>query len=184
MRVCLSATLGVLSFDLVDDISGGADTEVRAAIDYGLEKLMKSQYPVGAFPIFSNSTKRSKIVPLLTASMSLVVWPKIWIKPQTQPYFILNDHAIRDTIRLLLSAERRFGRVEYLDAVVRAGDFLLAAQLPAPQRGWAQTYDGKMQPVVSAFLSPALASRESAGAVDALLQLYGRTRATLSRRRA
>jgi hypothetical protein len=175
-----NTTQGVLSFLIwFDEISGGADTEIRAVIDYGLEKIIKSQYPNGAFPISSNSTEKTgEIVPSLTASLPPGEWPKTWIKPQTPPYFILNDDAVRDTIRLLLSAERRFGRVEYLDAAVRAGDFLLAAQLPAPQRGWAQTYDKKMQPVWGRiFEPPALASRESAGAVDALLQLYDHTRA-------
>ena len=175
-----NTTQGVLSFLIwFDEISGGVDTEIRAAIDYGLEKLMKSQYPNGAFPIFSDWTKGiDEIVPSLSASLPTGEWPKTWVKPQTPPYFVLNDDAIRDTIRLFLSAERRFGRVEYLDAAVRAGDFLLAAQLPAPQRGWAQTYDKKMQPVWGRIIEPpALASGESAGAVDALLQLYGRTRA-------
>lgn len=175
-----NTTQGVLSFLIwFDEISDGVDTEVRAAIDYGLEKIMKSQYPNGAFPVFSNSTEKiAEIIPSLTASLPPGEWSKSWIKPETPPYFILNDDAIRDTIRLFLSAEHRFQRVEYLDVAVRAGDFLLAAQLPAPQRGWAQIYDRKMQPVWGRiFEPPALASRESAGAIDALLQLYSRTRA-------
>lgn len=54
-----------------------------------------------------------------------------------------------------------------------AGEFLLAAQLPAPQRGWAHTYDKNMQPVWGrVFEPPAAASRETAGSIQALLLLH------------
>jgi hypothetical protein len=59
---------------------------------------------------------------------------------------------------------------------MRSGDFLLAAQMPAPQRGWAQTYDIDLQPTWGRkFEPPAVASYETAGAIEALLQLYQRT---------
>ena len=63
-----------------------------------------------------------------------------------------------------------------MDAAVKAGEFLLDAQFPKPQQGWAQTYDANMQPVWGRkFEPPAVASRETAGAITCLVELYQRT---------
>ena len=54
---------------------------------------------------------------------------------------------LRDYIRVLLYAEDRYRCSECRAAAEKAGDFILSAQLPEPQCGWAQTYDANMQPV-------------------------------------
>jgi hypothetical protein len=56
---------------------------------------------------------------------------------------------------------------------VRSGDFLLDAQMPAPQAGWAQTYNSDLEPIWGRkFEPPAIASQETVGAIEALLDLY------------
>jgi hypothetical protein len=76
-------------------------------------------------------------------------------------------------IRVFLLAHRLYGREEDLAAAMRAGDFLLAAQMPEPQRGWAQIYNRDLEPIwARKFEPPAVASHESGGAVQALLELY------------
>ena len=75
-----------------------------------------------------------------------------------------------DCIETLREAHRRRGDPAFLAAIRRAGDFLVAAQLPEPQPGWAQQYDGRMQPAwARAFEPPAVATRETTGAIRALL---------------
>jgi hypothetical protein len=84
-----------------------------------------------------------------------------------------EHHLVRDKIRLLLFAYQVYGRPEHRDAALRAGEFLLAAQMPAPQPGWAQAYDRRMTPIWGRkFEPPAVASWETGGTIEALLELY------------
>src|ERR671918_2130059 len=60
-----------------------------------------------------------------------------------------------------------------LPTAIRAGEFLLAAQMPEPQPGWAQLYNRDMEPMWGRkFEPPAIASWETRRAIDALLDLY------------
>jgi hypothetical protein len=153
----------------------GKDKPAHEALVFALNSLLAAQYPNGAWPVFIETKRRAVDVPVTTASLP-GEWPRIWVKPSGGPYYILNDNLVRDTVHVLLLAERHFNDRAYLDAAIRGGDFLLKAQLPEPQRGWAQTYDGAMHPVWGRpFEPPAVASMESAGAVSTLLELYGRT---------
>jgi hypothetical protein len=176
-----ATTQSVLNFLIwLDEVQDGKNEAVRGSIDYSLEKLLASQYPNGAWPnVLGRRPKKEvldKIVPGKAASIPADPWPREWVKPSGSVYFITNDNAMRDIVHVLLNAERRFGRKDVLEAAVRMGDFLLAAQLPAPQRGWAQTYDVSVQPIWGRKLEPpSVASSETAGTIDALLLLYRRT---------
>ena len=159
-----------------DEVSDGADADVQEAISYGLGRLVDMQYPNGAWP--ARISRREPEVdpkPVSQARMP-ASWSRTWVKPETPPYYITNDNLIRDTGRLFLSAFHHSGRQEYLAAAVRAGEFLLAAQLPRPQQGWAQTYDSELEPVWGrAFEPPSVASRETASSIEYLIELYGQT---------
>jgi hypothetical protein len=99
--------------------------------------------------------------------------------PREQPdenykgHYTLNDDTQADVIRTLVAAYQHYRRPEYLQAAKRGGDFLLLAQMPEPQPVWAQQYDAAMHPAwARAFEPPSVTSRESAGAIDCLLDLY------------
>jgi hypothetical protein len=148
------------------------DPALREAIRHGLAKLIEAQYPNGAWPIRLNY--RAAEDPLKEARAN---YPTAW--PHERPpnhgrlFYTTNDYLIRDIIRLLLLAHRSYGRPGYLRSALRAGEFLLSAQMPAPQLGWAQQYDRTMAPMWGRkFEPPAIASRETAGNVEALLELY------------
>lgn len=73
----------------------------------------------------------------------------------------------------MLEARRRFGEVKYLESAKRAGDFLIAAQLPEPQPVWAQQYTFDMVPAwARKFEPPSVCSSESAGAMRTLVDVY------------
>jgi len=75
-----------------------------------------------------------------------------------------------------LEAFHRLGDHRYLDAAKRGGDFLVLAQLPEPQPGWAQQYNFDMEPAwARAFEPPAVCSSESAVAVRVLVDLFVET---------
>ena len=156
----------------VDAASSGADPLIRDAVAYGLEKVIAAQYPNGAWPV-----RFDRRVP---TSQAWAAWraryPKIWsrtqVKIEDRLFYGTNDNLIGDLIRVFLLAHRLYGKEEYLATAIRAGEFLLAAQMPEPQPGWAQQYNRDMEPMWGRkFEPPAIASWETRRAIDALLDL-------------
>ena len=149
------------------------DKTIREAIGYGLDRLIEAQYPNGAYPVGSDR----KVADALTTSAWRAHYPSEWsrqyVKFAEPLFYAVNDQIIRDVIRAFLLAHRVYGREEDLATAMRAGDFLLAAQMPEPQRGWAQVYNRDLEPIwARKFEPPAVASWETSGAVQALLELY------------
>jgi hypothetical protein len=167
-------TQSVLNFLMwFDQASGGSDPDVRPCIDKALHRLMKVQYPNGAFPVFFKGAAPGADVEIAAKASIPANWSHEWQKPDRPPYFIVNDNLPRDMGRLFLNAYRTYGDPAYLKAAEKIGDFLLAAQLPAPQQGWAQGYDRSMQPVWGRkFEPPGVVSRETAGNIDYLIELH------------
>jgi hypothetical protein len=160
----------------LDKATGGQNTEIREAALYALDKVARAQYGNGAWAITIESWRSLADAPIRRASLPASS-PNTWVKPSGGPYYILNDNVLRDLVRLFLLAEEHFGNPRYLDSATHAGEFLLLSQLSGKQRGWAQTYNAEMHPVWGRrFEPPSIASYETAGAADALVELYGRTR--------
>jgi hypothetical protein len=73
----------------------------------------------------------------------------------------------------MLAAWKLFGDERYLTAAKNGGEFLILAQLPEPQPGWAQQYNFAMEPAwARSFEPPAIASAESASAMRTLVELF------------
>jgi hypothetical protein len=159
----------------LDRAGSGGDPSVRETIDYGFKRLSAMQYPNGSWPVFFDRRNPKDLPADLKATLP-TEWPRTPVKPQGGPYYILNDNTLRDMVHLYLVASDQYKDGKFMKVAGRAGEFLLAAQLPPPQQGWAQTYDGKMQPVWGRkFEPPSVASRETAGAITCLVELYHRT---------
>lgn len=148
------------------------DAVIAEALDHGLRRLMEAQYPNGGWPQrWDGRPRRDAEFPVLAATI-----PREY--PREQPatgyydHYTLNDDTQRDVILTLLEAHRRTGRAEYREAARRGADFLMRAQLPQPQPGWAQQYNAAMEPAwARAFEPPGITSRESAGAMRLLADL-------------
>jgi len=126
------------------------DAETKAALDYGLEALLKSQYPNGG-------------------------WPQRYPGPPEgyYRYYTYNDNTIADLVRTMTQAWQQFGDKRHLEAVRRAGDFMILSQRPEPQPVWAQQYDLEMKPAwARKFEPPSVCSGESAGVIRSLIQIY------------
>ncbi len=170
-------TQSVLNFLMwFDKASTARDPKVRESIEFALSRLMKVQYGNGAFP-FSFSDKAPGADKRAATRASIPPdWPRDWVKPHEPPYFVVNDHLQRDTGRLFLNAYHAYHRPQCLRTAMRIGDFLVTAQLPRPQQGWAQLYDRTLQPVWGRkFEPPSVASSETAGSIEYLLELYEET---------
>jgi len=87
-----------------------------------------------------------------------------------------NDECMQTQMNCMLLGYRLTGDAKYLDAVRRAGDWIVAAQLPAPTFGWADQYDGENRPVQARhFEPPACAMRACYYAVRLLLMMWDLT---------
>ncbi|BCX46840.1 pectic acid lyase [Haloferula helveola] len=155
-----------------------ADKEIHDCVLYGLEALIGTQYPVGAwshnFDSFPDPPVSEADYPVMRASIP-DEWPHTWPNAWNGCYH-LNDNITTDAIRTLLLAHEVLGDRKYLEAAMRGGDFLIKAQLPEPQPAWAQQYDKRMVPVWERkFEPPAVTGGESQGALLMLLELHRAT---------
>jgi len=153
-----------------------ASDEIRSALDYGLQGFLRAQYPNGAWPQgFDGRAHDPSLHQPKPARL-----PESWSRtPDVKDYwrqYTFNDNVMRNCILTALDAHRQFGKPEYLAAAKRAGDFILLAQLPAPQRAWAQQYNLNMEPAwARRFEPPSVCSGESAGLLRILLDLHSAT---------
>ena len=149
------------------------DGRIREALDYALAGMLRAQYPNGAWPQgYLGKPFNPTDHPLKRAS-----FPDDWRQlPKVKDYwfhYTLNDHSHTRCVATMLEAHRRFGGAKYLEAVKRAGDFLIQAQLPDPQPAWAQQYTFDMLPAwARKFEPPSVCSSESAGALRTLVDIH------------
>lgn len=158
------------------------DQKLRTVIEDSLEAIRGSQYRNGGFSQMigipkSIRQRQERQRTDLKASLPKG-YPKDFAsyrKPELEhPYnynFTLNDGTHVDTLRLLIEASLQLGRNAYLENVRRGVDFLVRAQLPAPQSGWAAQYSFQMQPEwARAHEPPAVSSRETVDVISFLLE--------------
>jgi PelA/Pel-15E family pectate lyase len=92
-------------------------------------------------------------------------------------HYTLNDGVCGQVAWLLEDAVRLRGDARCKEALVKLGEFLLLAQMPEPQPGWAQQYDPEMRPIwARKFEPPAMAGRESEDAMLTLIRIAKLTR--------
>jgi PelA/Pel-15E family pectate lyase len=160
------------------------DVQVHEAALYALDATLKAQYRNGAWPQrFDGTSDRTDSDPRQATLPD--AWPRKFPGEKYESFYTLNDDTMSDLIVMMLDAAEIYGDKRYLDAALLAGDFLLLAQLPEPQPGWAQQYDKQMQPAwARKFEPPAVSGSESQGVMQTLLTLYRRTAVTISPEKA
>lgn len=139
-----------------------------------VQTLMAIQYPNGAWSASFDSVPTSpaniELYPIKKASYP-TDWPRKWPKDFTGCY-VLNDNLHARAMDTLLLAWKLTGSPAAKQAALRAGDFLLLAQMPDPQPAWAQQYDANMHPCWSrAFEPTSICGRESQAVMWALIRL-------------
>jgi len=162
----------------VDQALRFEDASIHEAAHYGLASLVGSQYPIGAwshnYDRFPREPPSRQYYPVRQAS-----YPDSWSRQWTKDFsgcYVLNDRTTLNSIRTLLLAHEIYADDQYRDAALRGGRFLLLAQMPSPQRAWAQQYDRHMHPVWDrSFEPPAISALESQDVLETLLLLYQRT---------
>lgn len=146
---------------------------IRAALDFGLSRMLEAQYPIGAWPQrFGGQPPNPAEHPIRAAHIP-TNWLHHWPHADYGGFYTLNDNTQSDCIRTMLAAYRQLGDKRFLAGALRGGEFLRLAQLPEPQPAWAQQYNYQMEPAwARAFEPPAVCAGESSGVVRTLGQLY------------
>lgn len=139
-----------------------------------LKSLLHAQYPNGAWSASYDRLQESRPsaieYPIRPASYP-DSWPRTWPK-DFRGCYVTNDDLVADAINTMLLAYDVHRDEAYLNSAKQAGDFLLLAQMPAPQPVWAQQYDKAMQPCWSrVFEPPAISGGESQAIIAVLLRL-------------
>ncbi len=100
-------------------------------------------------------------------------WPRKYPGGDYWYHYTFNDNNISNVIDTLRLAEEIYHDVRYRAAMLKAGEFILLAQLPEPQPAWAQQYNFQMEPVwARKFEPPAISGGESQNLIDTLMDLY------------
>lgn len=147
------------------------DRELQEALQDGLDAVLAAQFPNGAWPQ-QFSGPADPAMPVKKASYP-EDWPRTFPKAKYDGFYTLNDGNIEKLVELLLRAHELSGQARYLEAAKKAGEFLILAQMPEPQPGWAQQYDFDMHPVwARKFEPPAVSGGESVGAMYTLFELW------------
>ncbi len=152
-----------------------SDARLHEAVVYALDHMLAAQYRNGAWPQKYEGDAQDDSDPELRASYP-PTWPREFPNEKYTNYYTLNDGTLCDLIETLLEAGQTYSDNRYHEAALRGGEFLLRAQMPAPQPGWAQQYNQQMQPAwARKFEPPAITGGESQKVMHLLLELYQRT---------
>jgi len=147
------------------------DVGLQAAVKFGMEGLLGAQAANGGWPQgFSGPADEAAGVKKPTMPTE---WPRVWPNLDYTGYYTLNDGNLRSVGRVLLRAHELTGEARYLESLKKLGDFLLLAQCPEPQPGWAQQYNPAMEPAwARKFEPPCVSSSETLSALNTLQDIW------------
>jgi len=144
--------------------------DIHEAVLYGLEAVLKAQFPNGAFPQVWTAPVEPK--PVVKAR-----FPAYDGKPEGRvknywAYYSQNDNVAGTVSELLIDAHRTYQDARYLAALEKLGDFLILAQMPDPQPAWCQQYNYEMVPIwARKFEPPAITGGESQDVLETLIRI-------------
>ena len=133
------------------------DPAYKAALDKALDFILEAQYPNGGWP---------QHYPLNNEKTPAGF-------PQYPVYYTLNDGVLQDNVSTLLEAYEALGDERYLESAKKGGDFLMIAQGPKEQAGWAEQYDMNLKPAwARTHEPPGFMPRETFESVYTLERLF------------
>lgn len=150
--------------------------QIHEATETALRALLAAQFANGAFPQGWDKPV-SQDHPRIAASFPDYDWRTEGRIKNYWDMYTLNDDLAGSVSQTLREAHEIYGDDRFRSALLKFGEFLLLAQLPAPQQGWAQQYNYQMQPIWARVFEPAaVAGRETQDVLETLLDLYQLTR--------
>lgn len=149
------------------------DTPISESLLKGLRGMINAQYPNGAWPEFYDGKPRNAADFPVQPARIPADYPKVSPGGDYRAHYTLNDDSLKNCIQVMSEAYRRLGNPEYQKSAQRGIEFILLAQLPAPQPAWAQQYSFAMEPTWGrTFEPPSIVSNESRGMMELLMNAY------------
>ncbi|MBI5774292.1 MAG: pectic acid lyase [Verrucomicrobia bacterium] len=144
---------------------------IHEASEVARKALLAAQHPNGGFPqVWTGAAPKYAAV---KASFPTYDWRTVGRVKNYWDMPTLNDDLCTYVSRTLEDGWEIYKDERCRQALVKLGNFLLLAQLPEPQPGWAQQYDQQMRPIwARKFEPPAVAGRESQNAIETLLKIH------------
>lgn len=151
------------------------DQRIHEATLFALDSVLAAQFPNGAWAQVWEGPADATQSATLKANYP-TEWPRKYPGGDYWWHYTFNDHNISNTIETLWLAEEIYGGDRYHAATLKAGQFMLLAQMPDPQPAWAQQYNFQMQPVWARKFEPAaITGSESQSILKTLMDFYVRT---------
>lgn len=148
------------------------DQRIHDATLFALDSLLAAQFPNGGWAQVWEEPADVK-QPATIKARYPAEWPRTYPGGDYWKFYTFNDNNITNVIDVLKLAEEVYGKPRYRQALLRAGDFILMAQMPEPQPAWAQQYNFQMEPVwARKFEPPAVSGGESQKLLDTLMDLF------------
>lgn len=145
---------------------------IHEAAQIALNALLAAQFPNGAFP----QVWDEDIIPdppVMKASYPDYDWRTEGRVKNYWDMYTLNDNVTGYVADTLIDAYRIYQDKKYLVALKQLGNFLILAQMPAPQRGWAQQYNYDMNPIwARRFEPPGISGDESQEVLETLMTIF------------
>ncbi|TWU54396.1 Pectic acid lyase [Rubripirellula tenax] len=158
----------------LDEATEFKNEEIHDAVSFGLNAMIGAQFSNGGFPQAWPGANGPR--PGLHADFPDYDWR---IEHRIKEYWFLptlNDDVPGEVARTLVEAYRVYKDERFMESLRRLGDFLLLAQLPEPQPGYAQQYTSEMKPAwARKFEPPAVASDETQEVLFTLMLIAQQT---------
>jgi PelA/Pel-15E family pectate lyase len=144
--------------------------EIHDAAIYGLDALLKAQFPNGGFPQGWRGPVERK--PVVRARFPDYDWKTEGKVKNYWECYTLNDNVAGTVADTLIVAHKVYKGEKHKAALEKLGNFLVLAQMPDPQPGWCQQYNYEMVPIwARKFEPPAITGWESQDVMETLIKI-------------
>lgn len=143
---------------------------IHEAALIGLDALLSAQFPNGGFPQVWTGPVDPQ--PVVKANYPDYDWRTEGRIKNYWDMYTLNDNVTGYVADTLIDAYTHYEDQRFLEALAKLGDFLLLAQMPEPQPGWAQQYNYDMQPIwARRFEPPGVSGDETQEVLSTLMKI-------------
>lgn len=164
----------ILCLIRVDEAHQLRHQEIHEASMIALDALLNAQFPNGGFPQVWTGPVESR--PIVKANYPDYDWRTEGRIKNYWDMYTLNDNVTGYVAKTLIAADEVYDDTRYQSALRRLGDFLVLAQMPAPQPGWAQQYNVEMQPIwARKFEPPGISGDETQEVLQTLMLIAHHT---------
>ncbi|MDZ4852996.1 MAG: pectate lyase [Pirellulaceae bacterium] len=159
---------------LADKALGFENATIHESVAIGFRALLEAQFSNGGFPqVWTGPVTSQKPT---QANYPEYDWRTEGRIKNYWDMYTLNDNTTGYIAQALVEASHVYQDAKYKEALKRLGDFIILAQMPDPQPGWAQQYNFAMQPIwARKFEPPGVSGDETQEAIETLMLIYRET---------